>query len=85
MKMFVDGKVRDIKSMYVGVNGEPLKVYDKEEGVLHEEYYEVLIRSMISYNGTLTELCNYVKAEDNVKEEESLWQKLLKKLKKSKK
>lgn len=78
----VDGKKREINSMYVGLNGEAVKIWSKEEGVLREDLYELHIRRMIRISEAQEHLIDQMLAEDNVKEEESLWQKLLKKLKK---
>ena len=78
----VDGKKREIKSIYVGLNGEAVEIWNKEQGVLREDLYEQYLRSTIKLSQVQGELIDQMLAEDNVKEEESLWQKLLKKLKK---
>lgn len=81
--MIVDGEKREIKSMYVGLNGEAVEVWNKEQGVLRKDLYELNLRSMIQISGTqeilIDQMLNQIKLEENnVKEEESLWQKLLK-------
>lgn len=82
--MTVGDTVREVKSIYTGVNGEAVKIWDKEEGVLNKELYEQYLKYSVQYQGTLEQLVPLLKEREAniVKEEESLWQKLLKKLKK---
>ena len=44
-----NGIDQDLKSMYVKVNGEPVKVWDKEHGVLDQGLFDKTIKAVMRY------------------------------------
>lgn len=48
--------MREIKSAYLGVNGEAIKVWDREDGVLQKKYFVQTIQQLRDRVAALEEL-----------------------------
>ena len=42
----VDGVKRPVKALFVGVNGEPVKVWDKEQGIVDKALFYALVKAV---------------------------------------
>ena len=48
MKISAGSTVKEVKAMFVGVNGEPVKIWDKEHGVINQELFDRAIKAVIA-------------------------------------
>lgn len=55
--------MKEVKSIYLGVNGEAIKVWDREDGVLQKEYLVQTIQQLTDRVVVLEELNRIIREE----------------------
>ena len=55
--------MREIKSIYLGINGEAIKVWDRKDGILQKEYFTQVIQQLEDRVAALEELNKIIKEE----------------------
>lgn len=55
--------MKEVKSVYLGVNGEAIKVWDRKDGILQKEYFTQVIQQLEERLAILEELVKITREE----------------------